>query len=193
MSRAARVLFSLLLPTVLVSCQQNSKQGHSYFDSLVIAQVAHLSKAKASIVKKTMLQGKAEQSTFVPDSSAWEYELGIFRQLSAFERPAYRLSYSVEDGIRDGASNLRIRRYQATEKIPVPELRFYYFNEFKNLKKIEAIYQQQNWLYATTRRLSLEFDDIEGESILTSYRIEGAQKMVLGDSVRISIRSEITN
>jgi hypothetical protein len=193
MGRATKVLFSLLLPSLLVSCQQNSKQAHSYFDSLVMAQVRHLSKAKASVVKKAMLQGKGGQSTFVPDSSAWEYELGIFRQLSAFERPAYRPAYRVEDGIRDGASNLRIRHYQATEKIPVPELRFYYFNEFKNLKKIEAIYRHQNWLYATTRRLSLEFEEIEGESILTSYRIEGTQKMVLGDTVRISIRSEITN
>jgi hypothetical protein len=193
MCKAARVLFSLLVATLLVSCQQNSQQADSYFDSLVMAQVAHLSKAKASVTKKAALDGKEDQSTFVPDSSTWEYELGIFRQLSAFERPAYRNAYRVEDGIKDGTSNLIIRRYQATEKNPVTELRFYYFNEFKDLKKIEAIYRQQNWLYATTRHLSMEFEDVEGEPVLTGYRIEGAQKMVLGDSVRFSIRSEITN
>ena len=193
MHKSAGALFSVLVLTITVSCQRNSQQADSYFDSLVVAQVVHLSKAKASLVKKARLDGKEDQSTFTPDSTTWENELDIFRQLSVFERPAYRRAYRIEDGMKDGTSNLIIRRYQATQKIPVPELRFYYFNQFRNLKKIEATYRQQNLLYATTRHLSMEFEDVGGNPILIAYRIEGAQKMFLGDSVKFSIRSEITN
>jgi hypothetical protein len=193
MLKPVGILYSLLILTLFVSCQKNSAQADSYFDSLVVAQVAHLSNVKASLMKKATLDGKVDQSTFTPDSTTWENELGIFRQLSAFERPAYRQAYRVEDGIKDVTSNLIIRRYQAPQQIPVPELRFYYLNQFRNLKKIEAIYRQQNLLYVTTRHLSMEFEEIAGKPILIVYRIEGAQKMFLGDSVKFSIQSEITN
>lgn len=193
MRKPAGVLFSLLALTLLVSCQRNSEQADSYFDSLVVSQAVHLSNVKASLVKKATLDGKEDQSTFTPDSTTWENELDIFRQLSVFERPAYRQTYRIEDGIKDGTSNLIIRHYQTTQKIPVPELRFYYFNQFRNLKKIEATYHQQNLLFATTRHLSMEFEEVNGRAVLIAYRIEGAQKMFLGDSVKFSIRSEITN
>ena len=118
MRKPTGVLFSLLVLTLFVSCQQNSEQVDSYFDSLVVAQVTHLSKVKASLVKKATLDGKEDQSTFTPDSTTWANELGIFRQLSVFERPAYRQAYRVEDGMKDGTSNLIIRRYQATQRFP---------------------------------------------------------------------------
>ncbi len=86
-----------------------------------------------------------------------------------------------------------VRRYRATQEIPVLELQFYYFNQFKNLKKIEAIYRQQNLLYASTRHLSMEFEEVEGKPVLIAYRIEGAQKMFLGDSVKYSVLTEISN
>src|SRR6267154_3567348 len=140
MHKATGVLFLLLVLTLFLSCQKNSAHADSYFDSLVMAQVAHLSNVKASLVKKATLDGQEDQSTFTPDSTTWENELDIFRQLSVFERPAYRQAYRIEDGIKDGTSNLIIRRYQATKKIPVPELRFYYFSQLRNLKKIEATY-----------------------------------------------------
>jgi hypothetical protein len=190
MREIARALIAV--SCLLVACQQNSERASSYFDSLVVAQVDQLSKAKAVVVKKATLRGKEDQATFTPDSLAWERELGIFRQLSVFERPAYRKLYRREDGLTDATSNLSVRRYEATEKIPVSELRFYYFHEFKNLKKIDAVYRQQNLLYATTRHLTLEFEDVKGKPILTAYHIEGVQKMFLSDSVKFSIRSEIT-
>jgi hypothetical protein len=191
MRRPVSALLMLLVLTLLASCQRNSQQAESYFDSLVVAQVVNLSKAKASLVKKARLDGKEDQSTFTPDSTTWENELDIFRQLSVFERPAYRQAYRIEDGLKDGTSNLIIRRYQATQEIPVPELRFYYFNQLRNLKKIEATYRQQNLLYVTTRHLTMEFEEVNGKALLIAYRIEGAQKMFLGDSVKFSIRSEI--
>jgi hypothetical protein len=193
MHKVTGVLFSLLVLTLFVSCQQNSAHADSYFDSLVVTQIVHLSNVKASLVKKATLDGKEDQSSFTPDSTTWENELGIFRQLSVFERPAYRQAYRVEDGMKDVASNLIIRRYLAIQPVPVPELRFYYYNQFKNLKKIEAIYRQQNLLYSTTRHLNMEFEDEGGKPVLIIYGIEGVQKMVLGDSVKFSIRSEITN
>ena len=108
-------MLSLLFLTLLVSCQRNSQQADSYFDSLVTAQVVHLVNEHASVVKNAALDGKQDQSTSTPDSTTWENELDIFRQLSVFERPAYRHSYQIEDAVKDDRSNLTIRRYQTTQ------------------------------------------------------------------------------
>ena len=178
-----------LIAAGLNSCKRSSEQPTTYFDSLVVAQGAWLSSAKASVSKNTMVNGTHDQVKLSPDSLGWQNELEIFRQLSAFERPAYKSHYRVEDGIKDVKSNLSIRRYTATQSNPVSQLQFYYFNHFRNIRKIEAVYHQENLLYATRRKLIMEFDDINGTAVLTGYSMDGIQKMMLSDSVRFSLKA----
>ncbi len=184
-------LFGLLI-LGLASCKNSSDRADTYFDSLIVAQVKYLSITKPSVTKIAKMDGKEDHSTFHPDSSIWKNELDVFLQLALFERASYREAYQVEDGLNDKKSNLLIRRYLAKHKIPIPELKFYYYQQLKNLKKIEAIYQQGNALYATTRRLVLEFDEVQGKVVLSAYAIDGSEKMILSDSVKFSIQSKIT-
>jgi hypothetical protein len=177
---------------MLASCKGSSEQAHTYFDSLIEAQVTYLSVARASVTKMAIMNGKEDQSTFTPDSTLWQGELDVFRQLSLFERPAYRDAYRREDGVHDIKSNLVIRWYKATRNIPIPEIKFYYYKQFKNLKKVEAFYQQENALYATTRKLVLDFEEVDGQPVLNAYSIHGIQKMVLSDSVKFLIQSNIS-
>jgi hypothetical protein len=72
----------------------------------------------------------------------------------------------------------------------VPFVQFYYQHDVTNLKRIEAEYQEQNALYYTKRRLSIQFDG-SGKNLIHHYSIEGAQKMILSDSVRFSIHGSI--
>jgi hypothetical protein len=187
-----KTLFSLLIITQLISCRNSGEQPTTYFDSLVVAQVNYLSRVSPSLSKFAKMDGKENQSSFTPDSTSWENELDVFRQLAIFERPAYHDAYLLEDGLEDKTSNLLIRHYVSRREIPIPELKFYYYKQMKNLKKIEATYRQGNVLYTTTRKLVLEFDEIKGMPVLVAYRIDGSQKMIMSDSVKFSIQSRIT-
>ena len=77
------------------------------------------------------------------------------------------------------------------KKVPVRELKFFYLRDFGSLKKIEAIYAEQNMLYASTRTMTMDFDDLNGAASLTGYRLEGVQKMALSDSVYFSIHASV--
>jgi hypothetical protein len=193
MHSTRRVLFFMLL-LVLASCKKSSDRADTYFDSLIVAQVKYLSIVNPSLTKIAKMDGKEAHSTFHPDSTIWKNELDIFRHLALFERASYRDAYKLEDGLNDTKSNLLIKRYVSRKELPIPpipELKFYYYQELRNLKKIEAIYQQGNALYATTRRLVLEFDEVKGKPVLSAYAIEGSEKMILSDSVKFSIQSRI--
>ncbi len=139
------------------------------------------------------MEGKEDLITFLPDDAQWKGELNAFRQLSVFERPAFQKVYRITEGIKDKKSNLNIRLYTATGYAPVTELKFYYYKQFENLKRIEATWHEKNLLFATTRKVTLEFDDISGMPVLSSYATEGSQKMIFTDSVHFSILSTISN
>jgi hypothetical protein len=180
-----------VLAACLGSCRRSTETTGSYFDSLVVAEGAWLLATKASVSKIAIVNGARDQSKVTPDSLGWQNELDLFRQLSSFERSAYKPYYRIEDGLKDVKSNLSIRRYTATQPNPVSLLQFYYYNRFSNIKKIEAIYRQENLLYATRRRLVMEFDEVNGKAVLTGYGMDGVQKMMLGDSVRFSVHAQV--
>jgi hypothetical protein len=184
-------LFIIIMCLLLGSCNESAKKADSYFDSLVTSQVELLSLAKPSLVKQASIGGQEDQVKFTPDSTLWESELDIFRQLEIYERPAYRDAYEVTDGISDEKSNLTVRSFHSIKNIPVRDLKFYYHNQFQRLRKIEATCQEKNTLYTTRRSLQMEFDEVDGKSVLSSYSISGVQKMVLSDSVKFSINSKV--
>lgn len=192
MSRNRVILLCLLGGLLTASCKRSVDQAHTYFDSLVVAQVKYLTKAGPSLTKMAQMDGKGDQATFVPDSAAWKNELDVFRQLALFERPAYKDAYQLTDGLEDAKSNLLIRQFVANRDIPITELKFYYYKHVGNLKKIESVYRQANPLYATSRRLVLEFEEISGRPVLSAYAIDGVQKMILSDSMKFSIQAKIT-
>jgi len=93
----------------------------------------------------------------------------------------------------DSKSNLSVRQFSAKEKtLQVEVLRVYYKGSLANLKKIEASYRKKNYLYENLQQLVLEFNKIYNKNTLTSYSIEGTQKMILTDSVKFSINGSIT-
>ena len=192
MHRLRFVLLFMFGGLLMVSCKKSSDHPTTYFDSLVLAQVKYLSAANPTITKTARMDGKEDRTAFVPDSTIWKNELDVFLQLTLFERPAYHDAYQMTDGLHDEKSNLLIRRYATDRDIPITELKFYYYKEAKNLKKIEAIYRQANALYSTTRQMVLEFEEISGKPVLNAYAIDGSQKMILSDSMRFSVQAKIT-
>jgi hypothetical protein len=183
----------LLLAASLLACEQaNLKYDKPYFDfdSLVNIQIKKISISKDSIRKDAVIDGKQDHSSFVIDSTRLAHEWDVFRQLDVINKPLYKGNYKITEG-KDTKSNLRVRTYLSKIKSPVPFVRFYFQNEFKNIKKIESNYQEENALYFTERNLMMELDDLSGEPLIKNYAIAGSQKMILSDSVRFSIQGSI--
>ena len=176
---------------LLLSCKPAENSSSAFFDSLVNDQIKNLSSAKASLNKHARMGYQEDETTFTPSAAEWDNELDIFRQLDAFEKPAYRASYEITAGLKDRGSNLSIKIYRASKKVPVPELKFYYLRDLHDLKRIEAQYQEQNSLFTGKRKLVLEFETINGATHLSGYSMNGLQKMVLADSVLFSVTGSI--
>ncbi len=187
------VFFSLLFASI--SCKTKTTESALYYpvDSLINAQVKFLTKSKALLTKKAEIDGTEETKSITPpDSATWAHELDIFSELNVINNPVNAGSYRVESGVKDSNSNLTIRSFTGKETLPVVYLRIFYLETPSNLKRVEALYREENSLLEGSRFLILEFQEINNKTILTSYSIEGSQKMFLGDPVKFSIKGTIT-
>lgn len=182
----------LLIITGIGGCSgKRSVSQRSFFniDSLVTFQVEQL-KGKYELNKFVEIDGKNEQSRFVPDSLQWANELDIFRQIDQINKAAFRDAYVVND-VRDINSNLTVREITAQGDAPVSSVRFFYLRDPSDIRKIEATLREENTLYVNTRRLVIEFEPANSINLVRRYRIEGLQKMVMNDSVRFVIAGEV--
>ena len=172
--------------------RENLKYDKPYFDfdSLVHTQVLKLSKAKAKVQKRTFLNGKKDSAAFVPDTTQWKHEFDAFQQLDVINKPRYKDNYQMKQQ-DDDHSNLIVRVYSAKIKSLVPEVKFFYQDGFKKLKKIEAIFLEGNVLYSTSRKLTIKFEEQQGKPMISEYRVKGFQKMILSDSVKFSIEGKL--
>ncbi len=163
-------------------------------DSLVAAQVNFLASAKATLHKTASVGGRKDDTLYVlADTAAWMQELEIFSQLQIINKPINREFYIIDDGLFDPSSNLTVKAFSATEEnLPVRYLRIFYQESIAKPRKIEALYDDHNQLYKSGRVLLMQFHQIDNKNVLTSYAIEGGQKMIMGDSVAFFIQGEIT-
>lgn len=190
-------LFSLLLsvPFLFSACDKKAAKKTLYFaiDSLVIAQSKFLADAKATLTKRAEINGEEETNQFTPkDTTAWQHELDIFAELKTINKPINMGTYTVENGVKDTNSNLTIRSFTSTKKLPVAYLKVFYLDTPSKLRRIEALYQEDNSLLKGSRLLIMEFQEIENKIVLISYSIEGGQKMFLGDAVQFSVKGTVT-
>lgn len=188
--------FTLLIaPFVFFACNEKVKSKAIYYpiDSVVLAQAQFLTNEKAVLTKHAEINGKEEISTFTPkDTTAWQHELDIFLDLKTINKPINRGNYIVDSGLKDSNSNLTIQSFTSTTSLPVVYLKIFYLDTPSKIKRIEALYREQNSLLKNSRLLILEFQELNNKPVLTSYTIEGGQKMFLGDSVQFSVKGTIT-
>ncbi len=189
LSLAVLVLFSLLF--VRCSNENVGSPGLYNIDSLISTQIFYLKNNGAEIRKKAVLNGQEKITIVSPkDSLDWSEELAVFMDLDVINKPIYKEKYKVED-LADKESNLRIKSYTTTEDLPVRFLRVYYYRSAGQVRKIEAQYDESNSLYASSRFLTLEFENASDITLLTSYSVDGGQKMFLDDSVKYTIDAGI--
>lgn len=190
-SHFARLTLLFAIVSMFGCSEKKAVGAKSFFniDSLVTFQVQQL-KGKYELNKFVEIDGKNEQSRFVPDSLQWANELDIFRQIDQINKAAFRDAYAVND-LRDTSSNLYIREITAQGDVPVSSVRIFYLRDPSDIRKIEATLREENTLYVNTRRLAIEFEPANRINLVRRYRIEGLQKMVMNDSVRFVIAGEV--
>jgi hypothetical protein len=185
-------LWGVAVALLFISCEQSAlkyEKPYFDFDSLIRNQVKVLGKSRWK--KISQLNQKGDTVLVQPDSM--RNELDIFTQLDVINKPVMKGKYLIEEK-KDMHSNLRIRRYTFLEdnkekvKSHVPYVEFYYYKQFADLRKIVSVFQEQNLLFNSTRKLTLELEEAQPKKI-TSYQIKGFQKMMLADTVRIDIAS----
>ena len=183
----------VLLVLALFSCESENSPATFYpIDSLITAQIKHLTTINAGLFKEALLDGKTDTVTYTPgDTSSWAQELDIFRELNDINKPVNKENYRVTDGLLDTQSNLKIKAFNCVEELPVVYLKVYYQGSIDKPRKIEALYDQGNRLFGSTRVLSMHFQQINNTTVLTSYSVKGGQKMILADSVAFYISGKI--
>ncbi|HEX8060164.1 MAG TPA: hypothetical protein VF473_04475 [Cyclobacteriaceae bacterium] len=181
---------SILIAVVVVGCSQQRQPVAKAFydiDSLVSAQQKFLQTSGHKLVKSVRIDHKTDETSFVPDSLQWTYELDIFRSLDQINKAAFSDAYTVTDS-RDANSNLTVREYKANRPAPVSIVRLYFLKTPKDLRKIEGTLTEENTLYINDRRMIMELDHLH---LISNYRIEGSQKMVMSDSVQFVITGDV--
>jgi hypothetical protein len=193
-SRRPGTLFCALLIVICLSGCESGKQSSAFYpiDSLLTQQVEHLTSIRAALFKTATLSGKTDTIHYTPgDTLAWNKELDVFRNLDIINKPVNKGNYRIDDGLLDPGSNLTVKAFESTKEAPVVYLRIYYQGSIRKPRKIEALYREKNVLYSSSRLLSLEFQQIKDNTVLTSYEIEGGQRMVMGDSVEFHIQGKV--
>jgi len=185
-------LLSFLAGCVLLACgQQNAVYNKPYFDvdSLIDRQAHQLAAHKPRLHKVAAVDGRTEKKTWQPDSLQWAAELDVFRQLDDVNRPGLHNLYT-STRTKDTLSNLKVMSYR-TGSAPLKWLNLYFLPHTGGLKKITAWRQESNALFTAHRAVALEFDDWRGQPRLARYTVQGAQKMVVGDSVTYQISGTV--
>lgn len=192
--RVCNSLLLLLIGSCIFSCERNYTRTQDLYavDSLLHSQMLHLARHGASVAKVTALGSETHLVTLKPaDTIAWKKELEIFDVLNVINKPVNKQRYRVEFH-SDSKSNLKVKSFLTDDDLSVKYLRIYYHQSPRQIKKIEASYNESNVLYRSAKILSLEFEQIRDTSVLTTYSVRGGQKMFLDDSVQYDIRGTLT-
>jgi hypothetical protein len=182
-----------MLVTAISGCDTEQETKALFrIDSLVTNQINLLTNIRAGLFKEALLEGRIDTVNYTPaDTTQWVKELDIFRELKVINKPVNSGSYQVDDGLFDQRSNLKVKAFTSTEELPVVYLRVYYQATVDKPRRIEALYKEENILFASTRLLSMHFEQIDNRTVLTAYDVKGGQKMMFSDSVTFYIKGKI--
>ena len=182
-----------------VSCNSNSSQpvqgldDTPYYDleGLINAQVYLLDSLNPQVEMLAMISGKQETKVLRKDSAEWAEALGLYAEAD-LNRPVLRDQYSIKDSYANDFG-WQLRTYQAIQPgdVDIPYLKVFYEDDIDNVRRVEALFREENPLYSTLRSMSIGFERRAGRVMITSYTTTGRQKMVLRDSILYQTNARI--
>ncbi len=194
--RISFVLYSWLL---VVGCTQNASVATDsakklYFDmpTLVRQQIYWLDSLNPPVTLRTRIGTRTETETMRKDSAAWTETLQLF-QKSDINRPVLQGSYEEVDSTVAEQEGRRVRIYRAknANQAEIPFLKVYYQDSLDNVYRVETVFQEDNVLYSTHRKMWMTFSPYQGRPRVEAFETTGKQKMMLRDSVTYAARGEL--
>ncbi len=187
--------FYLLTISVLTSsCQAPEGIGQEpYFSvqDLMKQQMVLLDSLNPEVKITGALKGQQETINTHKDSSAWSSLFQLFDDAD-INQPVLQGQYVATDTF-DKQSNLPVRLYEAKEgtNTNIPYLKVYYQDSLKDVRRIETAFEEKNALYDTQRKMTADFELVQGAPRITQYDITGKQKMIMQDSVLYHMQASI--
>ena len=157
-----------------------------YFEVLgfLEEQAGLLNRQRPAVQKQVSLfNGQQETTRLTPQD--WAKELQIFQQAD-INKPALRGQYAVDSTVTAGGLVRRTYRRQPTTDHPVQTLTV--LLQGQAVQELTATLQQDNPLVYSAKQLTLR---CQPAGRLHSYSVRGVQKLVLFDSVRYAVGTQV--
>jgi hypothetical protein len=178
-------VYLLVLCVLLFDCGEYQPGGIStdFFpmDSLLTSQSSILIEQEARLIQVAHIDEEAESKEFLPDSMGWANAFRMFRDFD-LNRPENIGAYILE-------SNGNTIKYlpKPDENVKVRELRI----ELDDLGQPEIItgaLVEEKGIYTSERNVKIIFS----EGVISSFLIEGYQRMILQDTSRFKVQGKIS-
>jgi len=181
----------LALSASCVNPENGEAENNLYFNvkGLLDGQIVMMDSLKPSLVKKAVLKGDPDHSTFQPDSAAWARELELFYELD-LNKTSLRDKYKIERTFQeDFAQQAIVYSSLDEEETAVDQVKIVF--EHGQPRLLEGVYNSKSPLFNSRRNLSIWFAPLDSVNVISAYAISGAQKMVWTDTVYFEIEGKL--
>lgn len=190
-----RAFLGLFLVLGIVACsgpvETIAVKTDSYFDlvGLLDAQTVLLLEQKSVLQKKLTANGESESITVRPDSEEqFKAELKLFYEAD-INKPGLDDAYFTEElpGI-NGASKVINTAKKAGSNVRMIE----YDYSLGKISQIRVLVEDKNDIYTFEKEMTMYFDSLGSQEVLTGYTITGKQKMVMKSDLNFSLEGSFS-
>ena len=183
------LLGCFFLLTGLLSCETDPEEQDvekKYFDlkGFIENQIVYLSEKKPMVSKVMQLDQKKE--SIKTDQIDWKKELELFIQ-SDINKSSYRNSYDV---IRSDSSTYEYK-LRDSASLPVHYLKIITDSVLHQPVYVKALLKSENRIYRSEKNIELVCSRKDNLLELSSYTIQGYQKLIFMDSRPFMISAKI--
>jgi len=173
----------------LVSCREEETRDDApkaYYDlkGFVENQIVYLNEKKPEVSKTAVLGTKREVSQ--TREMDWKKELELFIQAD-INKPSYRQSYEV---IGNGPLHYEYRLKPGND-LPVVYLKIDTDSVLKQPLHVEALIRTKNKIYNSEKKVVLNTRKHNGLLEVSSYEVNGYQKLIFVEKKEFGIRGQI--
>lgn len=187
------ILFLLSLLLLLsVGCERpvpsptGINKGAYNLSAYLQQQIQRLQQEQPMVLKSVKTRDEPTETVETAEVN-WKDELAMFEELD-LSKPTLQEYYTRTDSLLpDGSTSIRYNRLPDAEAL----VQYVYLRigAGQQLQQLQALVQDKNMLFFTRRKLQLTANPANGN--LQSYRIEGIQKLIFGDTLRYRVDTNL--
>lgn len=182
-------IVAVILLFSTVSCRQEEVQDNApkmYYDlkGFVENQIVYLNEKKPEVNKTAVLGSKRDVSK--TREVDWKKELELFIQAD-INKPSYRQSYKV---VKNGPLHYEYRLKPGND-LPVAYLKIDVDSVLKQPLRVEALIHTSNKVYNSEKKLVLHAVKRDNLLQVSTYEVDGYQKLIFVEKKAFSISGQI--